>query len=142
MGAQGVPYSDASESVWGGRETRESALMTDAQERAEPVEPEHALLTKEERASLEHMLTDQYGIPWILSALELEITCMTDDDQQKVAMEPDLSFFLVDYAGQCVSAAKSGGDALVPCQIGIWGGRRTWYPGYWGSALAAECIQL
>ena len=67
---------------------RESALMTDAQERAEPVEPEHALLTEEERASLECMLTNQYGIPWILSARELEISCMTDDDQQKVALEP------------------------------------------------------
>ena len=72
MGAQGAPYSNVSESVSGGRGTRESALMTDAQERAELVKPEHALLTEEERASLERMLTDQYGIPWILSALELD----------------------------------------------------------------------
>jgi len=100
MGAQGAPFSDASESVSGGRGTRESALMTDGQERAEPVEPEHAQLTEEERASLEHMLTEQYGIPWILSALELEIACMSRDGAR-----PN---FLVDYAGQCVSAAKSG----------------------------------
>ena len=132
-----MPYSDTSESVSGGRETRESALMKDAQERAEPVEPEHAL-TEEERASLERMLTDQYGIPWILSALELDIACMTEDDQQKVAMEPNLIFSLT----ICVSASKCCRDAFVPCQLGIWGGRSTWYPRYWGSALVAECIQL
>ena len=85
MGAQGVSYSDASKSVSGGRETRESALMTDAQECANPVEPEHAL-TEEEKASIEGMLTDQYGIPWILSAHELDIAYMTDNDQEKVAM--------------------------------------------------------
>ena len=73
---------------------QESALMTDAQEHAEPVEPEHAQLTGEERASLERMLTDQYGIPWILSALVLDIACMTEDDQPKVAMEPSLIFSL------------------------------------------------
>ena len=37
---------------------------------------------------------DQNGIPWILSALELDIACMTEDDQQKVAMEPNLIFSL------------------------------------------------
>ena len=40
------------------------------------------------------MLTDQYGIPWILSALELDIACMTEDDQPKVAMEPSRIFSL------------------------------------------------
>ena len=86
MGAQGAPYSNVSESVLGGRGTRESALMTDAQEHAELVEPEHAPLTGEERVSLERMLTDQYGIPWVLSALELDIACLTEVDQLKVAV--------------------------------------------------------
>ena len=66
MGAQGAPYSDVSESVLGGRGAQESVLMTDAQEHTEPVEPDDAPLTKEERVSLERMLTDQYGIPWVL----------------------------------------------------------------------------
>ena len=87
MGAQGAPYSNASESVLGGQGTRESALMMDAQEHAEPVKPQ---LTGEERASLERMLMDQYGIPWILSTLELDITCITEDDKPKIAMEPSL----------------------------------------------------
>ena len=109
--------------------------MTDAQECAEPVEPEHSQLTGEERASLELMLMDQYGIPLILIALELDIACMTEDDQQKVAMEPSLNF-LVGYIGQCVSASQCCGDMFVPCQLGIWGVRSTWYPRYWGSAGA------
>ena len=67
--------------------------MTDAQECAEQVEPEHSL-TEEERASLERMLKDQYGIPWILSARELDIACMTDNDQEEVAMEPEQIFSL------------------------------------------------
>jgi len=88
-----VPYSDASESISGGRETQESVLMMDTRERDEPVELEHAL-TEEERASLDRMFTDQYGIPWILSARELDIACMTDNDQKEVAMEPEQIFSL------------------------------------------------
>ena len=87
MGTQGAPCSDMSESDSEGRETRESVLMMDAQECAEPVEPEHAL-TEEERANLDRMLTDRYGIPWILSVRELDITCMTENDQE-VANEPE-----------------------------------------------------
>ena len=69
-------------------------LMTDAQEHAEPAEPDDAPLTEEERVSLECMLTDQYGIPWVLSALELDITCLTEKDQPRVEMEPSLIFSL------------------------------------------------
>ena len=68
-------------------------LMTDAQEHAEPVEPDDAPLTEEERVSLERM-TDQYGIPCVLSALELDNACLTEVDQPKVAMEPSLIFTL------------------------------------------------
>ena len=66
--------------------------MTDAPECAAPVEPE-ATLTEEERANLDRMLTDQYGIPWVLSVLELDITCMTENDQE-VTNEPEQIFSL------------------------------------------------
>ena len=39
--------------------------MMEAPEDADPVEPEDAL-TEEERANLDRVLTDQYGIPWTL----------------------------------------------------------------------------
>ena len=92
MEAQGAPCSDASESISEGRELHESVLMIDAQECAEPVEPEHAL-TVEERANLDRMLTDRYGIPWILRVRELDITCMTENDQE-VVNEPEQIFSL------------------------------------------------
>ena len=93
MGAQEAPYSDASESVLGGQGVRESVLMTDAQKHAEPVEPDDAPLTEKERVSLERMLTDRYGIPWVLSALELDTPGVIEEDQLKVAMEPSLIFY-------------------------------------------------
>ena len=40
------------------------------------------------------MLTDQYGIPWVLSALELDALGEEEGDQLKVAMEPSLIFSL------------------------------------------------
>ena len=72
---------------------RESVLMTDAQEHAEPVEPGDAPLTEEERVSRAHA-DDRHGIPWVLSALELDTTCLIEEDQPKVTMEPSLIFSL------------------------------------------------
>jgi len=39
------------------------------------------------------MLTDRYGIPWILSVREQDIICMTDNDQE-VAKESEQIFSL------------------------------------------------
>ena len=117
---------------------RESVL-TDAQTRLMPDELDDASLTEKERRGLERMLMDQYGIPWVLSALELDALGEEEEDQLKVAMEPSLIFSLT---VQCLPASKCSGDVSVPCQLGIRGGRSTWHPGYWGSALVAECSQL
>ena len=139
MGAQGAPYSDASESVLGGQGARESELMTDGQEHAESDEPDDAPLTEEE--SLERMLTDRYGIPWVLSELELDTTCWIEEDQPKVMMEPSLIFSLTvpDNVYPLPNVAET---RLCRVNLGFGGGRSTWYPRYWGSALIAECIQL
>ena len=40
------------------------------------------------------MLTDRYGIPWVLSALELDALGEIEEDQLKDAMEPSLIFSL------------------------------------------------
>ena len=93
MGAQGAPYSHASESVLGGQGARESVL-TDAQTRLMPDELDNAPLTEKERRGLERMLTDHYGIPWVLSALELDALREEEEDPPKVAMEPGLIFSL------------------------------------------------
>ena len=109
--------------------------MTDAQEHAEPVEPEHAPLTGEERASQERMLMVQYGIPWILSALELDIACMTEDDQQQVAMEPNLIFSLTipDNVYPLPNVAET------VCAVSTWDLGRSEYLVSWILGLSARC---
>jgi len=79
------------------------------------------------------MLTDQYGIPWILSALELEIACMTDDDQQKVTMEPDLIFSLTmpEYVFPLLNVAET---RLCRVNLGFGGVGVPWILG-----LSARC---
>ena len=94
MGAQGAPYSTAFESVVGGEQGVRESELTDAQTRLMPDEPDNALLTENERRGLERMLTDHYGIPWVLSALELDALKEEEEDQQEVAMEPGLIFSL------------------------------------------------
>ena len=66
--------------------------MMEAQEHAAPVMPDEAL-SEEERASLDRMLTDQYGIPWSLNVRELDITRMTGNDHE-VTNEPEQIFSL------------------------------------------------
>ena len=72
MGAQGAPYSAVSESVAGGEQGAGESVLPDAQTRLMPDELDSAPLTEKERRGLERMLTDHYGIPWVLSALELD----------------------------------------------------------------------
>ena len=94
MGAQGAPCSTAFESVAGGGQGVRESELADAQTRLMPDEPDNAPLTENERRGLERMLTDHYGIPWVLSALELDALREEEEDPPKVAMEPGLIFSL------------------------------------------------
>ena len=89
------------------------------------------------------MLTDQYGIPWVLSALELDALGEEKEDQLKVAMEPSLIFSLTvpDNVYPLPNVAET---RLCRVNLGFGG---VGVPGIldtarYCSALVAECSQL
>ena len=94
MGAQGAQYSNVSESVSGGRGTRESALMTDAQEHAKLVEPEHPQLTGEKKGESRAHANGPVWNPLDPKRARTRYCLLTEVDQPKVAMEPSLIFSL------------------------------------------------